>query len=252
MVKQFATPYYYGDPITEAEMIINKTTCFLLAFLSASPLIAQSATNPPVSKVFAVLQKTLETRTSVVGDEFTLTTVNDVVVDKYIVIPKGSRILGRVAGVIAKGKDEPKSVLAIRLDKAVTASGEDIALQAIIAAIAAPPSPLTSDATYEMMHSNEPKMIGSARGTANSGTLSSSSKANSNAAVATAEMKGRMDDRWLLNENSQGAAGYEDILISWHLALPPPLTVFTTKAKTLKLEAGTQMLLRMAEPRVPR
>jgi hypothetical protein len=103
-----------------------------------------------------------------------------------------------------------------------------------------------------MMHSNEPKMVGSGpRGTAGTGGLPASSKANSTAAVATAELKGSMETV-LLTEDSLGAVGYEGISIAWHLSIPPPLTVFSTKAKNVKLEAGTQMLLRMATPRLPK
>src|SRR2546426_6599318 len=62
-----------------------------------------------------------------------------------------------------------------------------------------------------MMHSNEPKMVGSrASTTASSGELSASSKASSNAAVATANLKGSMD-ALRLDENSQGALGYEGV-----------------------------------------
>lgn len=205
---------------------------------------------PPVKIVFAVLEKTLDTKTAAKGDEVTLITLNDVATDNQIVIPKGSKLLAHVAGVISRGRDEPKSVLAIAVDKAVGVSGQGITLQAIIAAIAAPSDGLTSDPTYAMMHSNEPKMGASAQTTSSSGTLAPSSKSDSNAVVATAELKGRMDQPLQLNKDSQGAIGYDDISISWHLSIPPPLTIFATKAKNLKLMNGTQMLLRMAEPRV--
>jgi hypothetical protein len=206
---------------------------------------------PTVTIVFAVLQRTLDTKTAAVGDEVTLITLNDVVTNNRIVIPKGSKVSAHVAGAISRGKNEPKSLLAIALDRATGVSGQRIPLQAIIAAIAAPPGELTADPTYAMMHSNEPKMVSSANATSSSGTLPPSSKADSNAAVATAELKGQTDQPLLLKGDSQGAIGYEDITITWQLALPPPLTVFTTKAKSLKLTNGTQMLLRMAEPRVP-
>ena len=74
---------------------------------------------------------------------------------------------------------------------------------------------------------------------------------SSTAAVATADIKGRMDEPSLLNENSQGAVGYEGLSLSWHLIAPPPITVFASKGKNVKLEAGTQMLLRIATPQVP-
>ena len=218
--------------------------------LSSISVCGQLDNAPPVSKVFATLSNSVELRTAVVGDELALITLADLIVDKQVAIPKGSRLVGRVAGVVPKGKNEPKSVLAIRIEKAIIAPGREIELQAIIAAIAAPPDPLDSDPTYAMLHSNEPKMISSSRTTSSTGGLPASSKANSNAAVATAEIKGRMDEPLLLTEESQGVSGYEGITMAWHLSMPPPLTVFVTKAKNLKLEAGTQMLLRMAQPRI--
>ncbi|MFN2491770.1 MAG: hypothetical protein ABR501_02665 [Pyrinomonadaceae bacterium] len=103
--------------------------------------------------------------------------------------------MGHVTEVATKGKDGPQSLLAVAIDKAITARGIEIPLQAIIAAVAAPQgNSLTSDPTYGMMHSNEPKMIGSGPGSASTGSLSATSKANSTAAVATAEIKGRMDE----------------------------------------------------------
>jgi hypothetical protein len=104
-----------------------------------------------------------------------------------------------------------------------------------------------------MIHSNEPKMTGGgASSAASGGTLSPSSKASSSAAVATADLKGRIDEPFLLDEKSQGAVGYEGLSLSWGLASPPPFTVFACKSKNMKLESGTQMLLRMAPPRLAR
>src|SRR5260370_25696160 len=104
-----------------------------------------------------------------------------------------------------------------------------------------------------MMHSNEPKMTGSGVGAvAGTGTLPPSSKASSPAAVATADLKGSVEEPFSLDENSQGAVGYEGLSLSWSLASPPPFTVLASKSKNLKLEAGTHMLLRMVPPRLAR
>src|SRR5207237_9389443 len=103
------------------------------------------------------------------------------------------------------------------------------------------------------MQSNEPKMIRSRAGSApGTGNRSASSKASSTAAVATAQVKGGMDSSPQLSEDSQGAIGYEGMSISWSLEVPPPMTIFMSKAKSIKLKAGTQVLLRMAEPHVAR
>ncbi|HVS83838.1 MAG TPA: hypothetical protein VHE60_19045 [Pyrinomonadaceae bacterium] len=214
--------------------------------------MAQTGNSPPVSSVFAVLINSLESKNATAGQELILRTVSDVIVNGEIVIPRDSKMLGHVTQVINKGKDGAQSGLAIVIDKAVKKDGAEIPVQAIIAAVAAPKNgSLSSDPAYGMMHSNEPKMTGTGAGSAaGTGTLSPSSKASSTAAVATADLKGRMDEPFSLNENSQGAVGYEGLSLSWGLASPPPFTVFASKRKNLKLESGTQMLLRMAPPRL--
>ncbi len=221
--------------------------------LLSSTLPAQTGSNHTVSTAFAVLTKSVDCKGATTGLEITLRTITDVVVDGDVVIPRDSRLSGHVAGVATKGKEQSQSRLALVIDKAINGSGREIPLQAIIAAIAAPQdTSLTSDPTYGMMHSNEPKMVGAnTAGTASTGSLPPSSRAASNAAVATAELKGVRDDSLLLNENSQGAIGYDGLTITWQFTLPPPVTVFSTKSNNLKLTAGTQMLLRMVPPRLP-
>ena len=226
---------------------------FMLVFVLASSLVAQTGkSSPPVSKVFAVLTKSLESKIAKADDEVNLRTLNDVVVDGVVVIPSGSKVIAHVSEIKDKAKNAPQSQLAIVIDQAITKDERKIPLQAIIAAIAAPQDDsLSSDATYGMMHSNDPKMVGSrASTTASSGELSASSKASSNAAVATANLNGSMD-ALRLDEDSQGALGYEGVSLSWRLDAPPPVTIIASK-KNVKLLAGTQMLLRMAPPRLPK
>lgn len=226
---------------------------FLLVFVLASSLIAQTGkSSPPVSKVFVVLTKSLDSKTAKADDELDLRTLNDVVVDGVVVIPSGSRLIAHVSAIKDQARTAPQSQLAIVFDRAIRKDEMKIPLQAIIAAIAAPQDDsLSSDATYGMMHSNEPKMVGGRPlATSSSGELPPSSKASSNAAVATANLKGPMD-ALRLDENSQGALGYEGVSLSWRLDAPPPVTIIAGK-KNVKLLAETQMLLRMAPPRLPK
>jgi hypothetical protein len=236
---------------------VNNFFCksLLLAFLLAPSLFAQTSdTAPRVSTVFAILTSSLETNRVTVGQEFVLKTISDVVVDGELVIPKDTRVVGHVTETATKGKDQTQSELWLVIDKAVRKDGIDIPLQAIIAAIAAPQNnSLTDDPTYGMMHSNEPTQSSAKLASATSGgALPAASKAESSAAVATANLKGRMDERMTLNENSQGTIGYDNLSLSWHLMVPPPITVFASKRKNVQLRTGTQILLRMAVPRVPR
>ena len=228
----------------------------MLIFLFPTSVMAQTGNaTPPVSTVFAVLTKSVESKSATAGQELILRTISDVVVDGEVIIPRGAQLLGHVSGVSIKGQGVPQSVLSVVIDKVARKDGTEMPVQAIIAAVAAPPqnNSLSSDPTYGMMHSMEPKMIGASPGNATrTGGLSPGSKAGSTAPVATADIKGRMDEPPLLRESSQGAVGYEGLSLSWQLATPPPITVFAARAKNVKLLAGTQMLLRMARPRVAR
>ncbi len=221
-----------------------KSLIVLVVFVSLT--FAQSNnTAQPVSTLIALLTGSLESKSATAGQEFTLKTISDVVVDGQLVIPKGSRVLGHVTKAVTKGKDQPKSELSLVIEKAVRQDGSEVLLQAIIAALAAPQNnSLTDDPTYGMMHSNEPAQSGA--------NAAAASKASSIAPVATANLKGGMDARLVLDENSQGTIGFEDLSLTWHFITPPPITVISSRGKNVKLQSGTQVLLRMASPRRPR
>lgn len=209
-------------------------TLLILTSMFAASLMAQTGnTDPPVTTAFAVLTKSLESKSASVGQELILQTIRDVIVNGEMVIPRGSKFVGHIAEVETKGKDMPQSELYIVIDKAVPKDGLEIPVQAIIAAVGAPQSnSLSSDPTYGMMHSNEPKMIGAGPGSVvSSGALPPGSKAGSTAAVATANIKGQPDEPLLLNDDSRGAVGYEGLSLSWHLLVPPPVTVTASKGK---------------------
>jgi len=186
---------------------------------------AQSSSDFQVAKVFATLETSIDTMTSSRDDGFMLVTINDVGVGGKIVIPKGSKIVGHVAGVTNKGKDASKSVLGLLIDKAITSNG-DVPLEAIIVAVAAPKTP-------------------EAQSSASTGA-NVSNQARTNAPART--VRGG-DVTLLLEDNAQGAFGFEDVSLSWHLSIPPPLTILATRGKRLRLEAGSQMLLRMMPPK---
>ena len=229
-------------------MVCALSTLVLLATLEQS---ARANNQPSVTSVFAVLVKRLDIKSASPNQELVLRTVNDVIADGIVVIPSGSRVVGHVVEFATKGKESQQYILAIAIDKAVLESGREIPLQAIIAAVAAPEDgSLTSDPTYGMMHSNEPKMVGSgANGAARTGDLSASSKADSTATLSTARINGEMRKGWLLNADSNGTIGFPGLSLTWRLDSPPPVSVFSSKNKEIKLEAGTQILLRMAPPR---
>lgn len=233
---------------------MKKYGCVLAALVlaCAASAAAQTGAAPPaVSIVFAVLTKSAESKSAVAGQELTLRTISDVVVGGELVIPKGSKLLGHITEVEVKGAGSERSALSVVIDKALTKDGAELPLQAIIVAVAAPrDKSLADDPTYGMLHSGEQKMVAAnPGGTAGAGELPHSSKAASTAEVQAAELQGRTKEPLLLKEDSQGTVGYDGLDLSWRLMVPPPVTVFSTKGKNVKLDAGAQVLLRMAPPR---
>ncbi|HKN85122.1 MAG TPA: hypothetical protein VJW17_16875 [Pyrinomonadaceae bacterium] len=221
--------------------------CGLLLITSGRSAANQRA----VSTVFALVEKRVDTKSARVNQEVTLRTINDVIVAGQVVIPSGSRLVGHVVEFATTGKGNPQTILAIVVDKALVEGEREITLEAIIAAVAAAPQDgsLTSDPTYGMMHSNEPKMIAPGPSSSSrSGELSPSSKVESTATIGTARINGGMRNGLLLNAESEGAIGFPGLTLSWRLDTPPAVTVFSSSGKEIKFEAGTQVLLRMAPP----
>jgi len=194
------------------------TISTLVALASFCTVAAQSNSSVQVAKVFVTLKTSVDTLTAARDDTLTLVTINDLTVSGKVVIPKGSKIVGHVVAVASKGKHSAKSVLGLSIDKAVTENG-DVPLQAIIVAVATPKNP------------------------SESATTNASNQPNAKAADKSGDVA------LLLGENDQGGFGFEDLTISWHLTIPPPMTILATRAKRLRIEAGSQMLLRMIPPK---
>src|SRR5438045_3678185 len=189
-----------------------------------------------VSTVFAVFEKRVDTKSASLNQEVTLRTINDVVVASQVIIPSGARVIGHVVEFATKGKGNQQSILAIIIDKALIEGEREIPLEALIAAVAAAPQDgsLTSDPTYGMMHSNEPKMVAPGPSSSSrSGELSQSSKVESTATIGTERVNGGMRNSLLLNAESQGAIGFPGLTLSWRLDTPPAVTVFSSNGKEI-------------------
>ena len=83
----------------------------MLVFALATSLIAQTGkSSPPVSKVFAVLTMSVDSKSAKAGDELNLRTLNDVVVDRVVVIPSGSKVIAHVSEIKDKAKSALRSI----------------------------------------------------------------------------------------------------------------------------------------------
>ena len=185
---------------------------------------------------FCALDQTLDFKMAKEGDKIDLHLTRDLMVNGKTLMPRGTALSATV--VDAKNGN----AVSIVLDKAKPKPGQDIPLMGIIAAVATPPGDLTEDQLYSMNRSNEP--------TQRTGNSAITSLASSGAAAQTAIVKGQNDPKSNLQEDSSGAIGIDGLKLNWVLDKPPATTVMTAKKKNFKLVSGTEVLLRMAPPKM--
>src|SRR2546425_6184037 len=84
----------------------------------------------------AEVAKSVDAKKAKQGDEVVAKTTEDVKSNGQVVIPKGSKIVGHVTEVKARGKGESDSAVGIAFDRATLKDGREMPLSASIQAIA--------------------------------------------------------------------------------------------------------------------
>ena len=198
-------------------------------------LVALAAGAQQAAVGFCALNKTLDFKTAKAGDKIVLHLTRDLVVNGKTLMSHGTAL----SATVVDAKDG--ITVSIVLDKATPQPGQEIALAGIIAALANPPGDLSDDPFYSMNRSTE---VSQRTGNADA------SVASSGAAVQTAMLKHKADPKSNLQEDSSGTIGIDGLKLDWVLNKPPATTVLTAKKKNFKLPGGTEVLLRMAPPRM--
>src|SRR5215472_11092374 len=207
--------------------------CIAIPFMLLPLTLAAGAQQVAIG--FCALDQTLDFKIAKAGDKIDLHLTRDLVVNGKTLLSRGTPLSATI--VDAKNGN----AVSIVLDKAKPKPGQDVPMMGIIAAVATPPGDLTGDPFYSMNHSAEPTQRGG---------NAAASVASSGAAVQTAMLKGENDPKSNLQEDSSGAIGIDGLKLNWVLDKPPATTVMTAKKKNFKLVSGTEVLLRMAPPKM--
>ena len=72
----------------------------------------------------ATLSQTVDAKKNTPGDQVTAKTTEAVKSEGHVVIPKGSKLIGRVTECRARSKEEKESALGIVFDRAILKSGQ--------------------------------------------------------------------------------------------------------------------------------
>jgi len=199
-------------------------------------LLTLAAGAQQAALAFCALDHTLDFKTVKAGDKIGLHLTRDLVVNGKTLMPRGAALSATVVDT------KNGNAVSIVLDKATPKPEQEVPLMGIIAAVAAPPEDLANDPFYGMNHSTE--------ATQRTGNAGITSVATSGAAAQTAKLKGENNPKSNLKEDSSGAIGIDGLTLNWVLDKPPATTVITTKKKNFKLPSGTEILLRMAPPKM--
>jgi hypothetical protein len=211
------------------------------------------------STLHAELIHSLDAKHVKPGDQITAKVTEDVTSNGKVVVHKGSKVLGHVTEVQTRDKEHPNSKLGIAFDKVVFSSGEEMAFNGVLQAIAAPARAAADTSADQNAGINEP--VGGAARSPNSGRGPGGMGGTAGGAVSTVggttgpatptvgsaggTARGAATGETLTN-TSRGVIGLQGLTLNSAATGSAPGSTITSPTQNVKLEGGTQMLLRAA------
>src|SRR5258708_31669694 len=232
---------------------------FVLAMLCVGGAAAQSPTPAETASseaslaggtvINAELNSCIDSKKAKPGEQITAHTTEAVrLTDGRAILPKGTKLVGHVTQASARSNGQGEAMLAIQFDKAMLKDGQEVPLNVVIQAVAAPSreaSTYGSDADRSTMPgtaptnspSNNPSMSGS-RGARPDSTTTTQPYPSANPHRTPG---GESGSAGALPANTHGVYGLEGVRLS--SSANGEGTVLTSSAKNVHLDGGTRLLL---------
>jgi hypothetical protein len=198
----------------------------------------------PGTTIRVELEKSVDAKKAKVGDEVVAKTTDDLLSDKNEVLaPRGSRVLAHVAEV-SQHQGDAASTLGIAFDKIVLKSGAELPLKAFVQAIGRPePTPTAvSDASNPPGNSNGMSPMSSPRGGYNTPNQGVGAPGAPNPGSSIPDATSSSAGTGQLALNAQGVVGMSGVSLSTGATQD---SVLTSQKHNVKLDSGTQMILRV-------
>ena len=215
---------------------------------ASSAASAQPNKIPVGTVIPAELSKTVDAKKAKQGDKVEAKVAQDMLSNGQVVIPRGSKITGHVTAAKPHDKSDPASNLAIAFDQIEVKDKGQMPLQAKIQAMAKPliiVGPMDSPSgTPDASGGSSPGSSNSPMGGTNRPGMSSPAPSSSPAAAAGGSIAGSqpVQSGTALSAGSQGVIGMEGVTMN---ADPSQGTVISSAKKNVKLESGTQLILKV-------
>jgi hypothetical protein len=237
-------------PSTNAAIVIP-LVIWCCAAVRAKPTVAQDARSEqteailaPGWSILAELDSSLDSKKLKPGDKVTAHTTEPLKsADNRTIMPRGTKLEGRVTMAAARSKGESLSVLGIQFDKATLKDGTEIALNVVIQALA--PRDFSEpgrdeDPSPGVIGTNQTSPMSGGRTNAPNGAPQGADGGRARGNFPQAQGP-RLDER------SQGAVGMKGITLDSQVVSGRGATIISSNGKNVKLDDGTRLLLVVQE-----
>jgi hypothetical protein len=236
-----------------------------LTSFAAAWLLAQTPSSVPAQPeaspgVVAQINRDLNVRKLKAADRITAKVLQDLVLGGKIVIPRNSKLIGRVAEAQATSQADSVARLALVFERVDLKDGGTLSLHGVIQALAPPmydpflEGIMASSSPYAGPQSGHPATGGT--GQSNVPTPTVSSDPRKSGAAGLEQRKQGLEDagkrrpsgpqgpRGALMASSHGVFGYPGLT----LRATEPVPVLVSVGHNIDLEKGTQIVLRLGGP----
>lgn len=219
----------------------------------------------------AELTHSVDAKSAKPGDQVTAKVTEDVKSDGKVVVHKGSKLVGHVTEAQTRGKEKADSRLGIVFDRAILKGGQELSFNGAVQALAPPVNAALSaggDASNTIsapgpsggggggarrssgggLLGGATSTVGGAASTATGvagGATSTVAGTTTGAVNGTTGLAGGLTAQGRLTSVSQGAIGLQGLTLNSATAGSAQGSVVSSTARNVKLEGGTQMLLKV-------
>ncbi len=197
------------------------------------------------------LSKSLDAKKLKANDKFEARTVMDLLSHGQIVVPRNTRIIGHVTEAKAHSKQSPGAMVGITFDRALMRDGRELPLQAAVQAVARPlqtapafPAEDPTGANATGIPSASQSQRGSITGTPSAGTQFPNPRGyppDGGAGLPSDPANATSSTVSPLGPTSKGVVGIKGL----SLDSSGPTSVISSKTDNVRLDGGTQLILRV-------
>lgn len=204
-----------------------------------------AASLPDGATLVVELNSSVDTKKAKAGEKVEAHTTEAVKQGSETIVPKGAKLEGRIREATARSKGDNGSTLAIQFDKAILKKGQEIPVDVMIMAVAAPPG----DSYAGSPGPGSDPMSGAGAEAAGGSPMGAARPQNPSAGIPNYPSDGAAGSatetsrRRELTASSRGVYGIRDLKLMMVDSGKSKTTVLISSGKAVRLDSGTRLLL---------